>query len=121
MKQQQHNTLESTKEFIRSTYKRKGRGYTEECPLTKEELIEGIRNLEPEVDKALEQNVNTPFAQLEWLPDDILSLAPHWNEEKCLEAMKQNEQRLKGSLITHGFHVLRDIIKEQEDAVQISQ
>ena len=54
------------------------------------------------------------FATVTWGLGDIETLRPNWSEDQCAKFLKKNEKHIVDLLITHGWDILENLIRELE-------
>jgi hypothetical protein len=69
--------------------------------------------------KKLKKNgtpVQSTYAKVEWVPDDILTLRPNMTREQAEEWLEENEEFISERCIERGWEVISSLLDFSEQA-----
>lgn len=55
------------------------------------------------------------FAETAWTAEDVQTLRPEWNTEKCEEWLQNNERYMQDRLVELGWEVMESLLNSSED------
>lgn len=64
-----------------------------------------------------EEETDTAYANVDWIPGDIQSLRPEWTLEQCEAFLNENEKYIRESMIECGWVAIEALLppKEKEE------
>ena len=54
------------------------------------------------------------LAEVSWSADDVQTLRPGWDDERCIQFLEDNEEDIQCAMIVRGWDAMSDILRREE-------
>lgn len=54
------------------------------------------------------------LAEVSWSADDVQTLRPDWDDERCIQFLEDNEEDIQCAMIARGWDAVSDILRREE-------